>query len=152
MKYITIMFATASLLSSCSQSSKCEDADRKKAKREQVTSKTTEMKTNEITAKNTDEEISCKLTSPELQKRKETVIASLKKQIKEKKELPNGFAYRFEGTDQVVDELAEFVKSERSCCSFFIFGLSFSGDGSEAWLNLTGPGGAKEMIRDEMGL
>lgn len=110
------------------------------------------MKDTIVNASNSDTEVSCKLTSPELQKRKETVIASLKKQILQRKELPNGYAYKFAGTDEVVDELAEFVKSERSCCSFFIFGLSFSGNGSEAWLNLTGPEGAKEMINDEIGL
>ena len=110
------------------------------------------MNKEEIIAKNTAQEVSCKLTSPELQKRKETVIASLKKQILEKKELENGFAYKFAGTDEVIDELAEFVKSERSCCSFFTFGLSFSGDGTETWLNLTGPEGAKEMINTELGL
>lgn len=114
--------------------------------------KLNKLRPDSMIAKNNDKEISCKLTSPELQKRKETVITSLKKQILEKKELPNGYAYKFAGTDAVVDELAEFVKSERSCCSFFTFGLSFSGDGTEAWLNLTGPEGTKEMITDEIGL
>ena len=85
MKYITIAFATASLLLSCSENSKYEDVNCKTKTREQATTNPTDdMKTNEITAKNADEEISCKLTSPELQKRKGTVIASLKKQIKEK--------------------------------------------------------------------
>lgn len=103
-------------------------------------------------AKNSDQEISCKLTSAELQKRKETVLGSLKKQMIEKKELPNGYSFKFAGTDAVIDELTEFVKSERSCCNFFVFTLSFSGDGSEAWLSLTGPEGAKDMISDELGL
>jgi hypothetical protein len=110
------------------------------------------IKQDSMIATNKDTDISCKLTTPELQKRKETVLAGLKGQILEKKEVPNGYAFRFAGTDAVVDELAEFVKSERSCCSFFVFTLSFSGDASEAWLTLTGPEGAKEMISDELGL
>lgn len=93
----------------------------------------------------------CKLTSKELRERKETIIASLKKQILEKKELSNGYAFKFAGTDNVIDELSEFVKSERSCCNFFTFGLSYSGDGKEAWLNLTGPEGTKDFIRTELG-
>jgi hypothetical protein len=80
--------------------------------------------------KNTD--LTCKLTTPELRKRKETVIASLKKQMLQKKELKNGFAYKFTGSDKMVDELAEFVKTERACCNFFVFNLSISGDKSEA--------------------
>ncbi len=99
-----------------------------------------------------DEPVSCKLTSPELQKRKETVLASLKRQIIEKKELPNGYAFKFAGTNEVVDKLTEFFKTERACCSFFSFGLSISGNGKEAWLNLTGPEGTKEMITTELGL
>jgi hypothetical protein len=96
--------------------------------------------------------ISCKLTSPELQQRKQTVIARLKQQIIEKKELENGYAFKFSGTDAVVDELTSFIKTERACCDFFTFNLSISGDKTEAWLELTGEKGAKEFIASELGL
>jgi hypothetical protein len=76
--------------------------------------------------------ITCKLTSPEIQQRKATVIASLKKKIVVKKELSNGFAYKFAGSDAIVDELTTFVKTERLCCNFFDFSLSVKGDGSSA--------------------
>lgn len=108
--------------------------------------------TDECIATTKSGELSCKLTTPELQHRKATVIASLQKQIIEKKELKNGFAFRFEGTDKVVDELTEFIKTERECCSFFTFNLSISGDKSEAWLQLTGENGAKDFIRQELEL
>ena len=101
---------------------------------------------------NKTNELSCKLTTPELQKRKETIIASLKQQILEKKELKNGYAYKFPGTDEMLDELTAFIKTERTCCSFFTFGLSVSGDQSEAWLELTGVEGAKDFITSELGL
>lgn len=87
---------------------------------------------DECCAKNKTKTLSCKLTSPELQERKATVLASLKKQIKERKELKNGYAFRFDGSDSVVDELTTFIKTERNCCDFFIFNLSISGDKSEA--------------------
>jgi len=102
-------------------------------------------------AKNKINEISCGLTSPELRQRKETVIASLKKQIIEKKELKNGYAFKFLGTDEVLGELVEFIRTERQCCSFFIFTLSISGDKSEAWLELTGAKGVKDFITAELG-
>jgi hypothetical protein len=101
-------------------------------------------------ATNKKAELSCKLTTPELRHRKETVIKSLKNQILEKKELKNGFAYKFTGSDKMVDELAEFVKTERACCNFFVFNLSISGDKSEAWLEITGPKGAKDFITSEL--
>ncbi len=94
----------------------------------------------------------CKLTTPEFQTRRATVLANLKKQVVEKKELNNGYAFKFAGSDDMVDELANFIKTERSCCAFFTFNLSVSGDKSEAWLELIGPDGSKEMINSEMNL
>ncbi len=95
-------------------------------------------------------ELSCKLSSPEMRRRKETVLASLKKQVIERKTLKNGYAYKFPGSDKMIDELTEFIKTERQCCSFFIFNLSISGDGTEIWLELTGVEGAKEFIDGEL--
>ena len=101
-------------------------------------------------AKNKKGELTCKLTSPELRKRKETVIKSLKSQMLQKKELTSGYSYKFVGTDKMVDELTEFVKTERACCDFFVFNLSISGDKSEACLEITGPKGAKDFIKTEL--
>lgn len=107
---------------------------------------------DDCTAGNPAGRMSCKLTSPELQKRKETVIAGLKQQILDKRELPNGYAFKFTGADKVLDELTEFIKTERECCDFFTFAMSVSGDKSEAWLELTGADGVKEFIISELGL
>lgn len=94
--------------------------------------------------------LTCKLTTPELRLRKETVIKSLKSQIITKTELKNGFQYKFEGTDKIIDELAEFIKTERACCDFFTFNLSFSGDKKHAVLQITGPAGTKQFIKTEL--
>ncbi len=37
----------------------------------------------------------------------------------------------------MVDELTEFIKTERECCDFFTFNLAISGDKREVWLELT---------------
>ena len=103
-------------------------------------------------AKNSSTALVCKLPSAEMHQRKLTVLASLKKQVLEKKELSDGYAFRFDGSDKVVDELTEFIKTERECCSFFTFNLSISGDKSEAWLELTGVEGAKDFITQELEL
>lgn len=98
-------------------------------------------------------EMSCKLTTPELRQRKETVIDSLKKLLIGKKELENGFSYQFNGSDTVIDELAEFIKAERLCCDFFEFDLTVSGEADKPlWLAITGPKGVKEFISSEIGL
>jgi hypothetical protein len=95
-------------------------------------------------------DLTCKLTTPELQQRKSTVIESLKRQIIQTKELTNGFAFKFTGTDKMVDELTEFIKTERACCNFFTFTLSVKGDKSEIWLEMTGAEGTKDFMKAEL--
>lgn len=97
-------------------------------------------------------EIACKLTSKELQERKATVLQLLKNAVKEKKELPNGYSFSFDGSSERFDQLTEFIRSERQCCGFFEFNIKVSDVESDLWLDITGPEGAKEMIIDEMGL
>ena len=92
----------------------------------------------------------CKLTTPEFRERKATVIADLKKIIKKKKELKDGYAYKFSGSDDVVAKLNEFIKTEKECCDFFTFNLKVSSDKSAAWLEITGEKGVKEFIKSEI--
>lgn len=154
---IIILFALASGITVSAQEAKkdlCCSSNEKKPNAMDTTSKNQNASvctsTCEATSKTT--QLACKLTTPELQKRKATVLASLKKRILEKKELSNGYAYRFIGSDEVIDELTEFIKTERECCDFFTFNLSINGDKSEAWLELKGAEGAKEFIKSELEL
>lgn len=103
---------------------------------------------NQIMAK----EMTCKLTSPELRKRKEEVIASLKKKVLCRQEVLNGYRYQFEGNDAILDELLSFIKTERLCCDFFHFNLAVAGDGSGIWLTITGPEGTEKFIEAELEL
>lgn len=50
--------------------------------------------------------LTCELTTPKLRERKEPIVKSLKSKILTKKELKNGYAYKFVGTDKTLDELA----------------------------------------------
>jgi hypothetical protein len=103
--------------------------------------KTTAMETKPVT---------CKLTTPELQKRKATVIAELKAIVVSRNELSNGFGYEFEATDEILDKLNTFIKTERMCCDFFTFQLTI--EENKAMLNITGPEGAKEFLKEEVDL
>lgn len=96
--------------------------------------------------------VACKLTSPELQKRKTEVIASLKKKMVDRKELENGYQYSFDGSDDMLNELTEFIKTERACCGFFSFLLSIGDDATDIVLTISGPKGAKEFIDAEIEL
>lgn len=107
------------------------------------------VKTKDMKTQVAGKPMTCKLTSPELRERKEKVIAKLKEQVLEKKELPDGFAYRFDGSDEMVDSLIAFIKSERMCCDFFNFKLLVSND-SAVWLEISGGEGAKAFIKTEL--
>ncbi len=93
----------------------------------------------------------CKLTTPELQERKRTVIAELKATMLERKETESGVCYKFDGSDKMVDLLTSFIKTERLCCDFFTFNLSISDEKSFVWLELSGPEGTKDFIKSEVG-
>jgi hypothetical protein len=94
--------------------------------------------------------VTCKLTTPELQKRKATVVAELKALVQTRQELDNGFSYKFEGNDAILDKINDFIKTERMCCDFFIFQLTV--EENVAVLNITGPNGAKEFLKEEVEL
>jgi hypothetical protein len=93
----------------------------------------------------------CRLTTPELQERKRTVIAALKASLQERVALPNGYRYKFEGSDGMIDSLTTFIKTERLCCDFFTFSLTVGAGNEPVWLELTGPEGVKEFIAEEVG-
>ena len=139
--FVSIILTTLALIS-------CQDNSSERIK----DNKTDSFCSDKCEAKNKTSELSCKLTTPELQKRKATILESLRKQMIERKELPHGVAFKFTGTDKMVDELIEFIKTERVCCDFFTFNLSISGDKSEAWLELTGVEGTKDVIKNELEL
>ena len=94
--------------------------------------------------------ITCKLTTPELQKRKVTVIAELKEMVVNRRELDSGFSYAFDGKDETLDKISDFIKTERMCCDFFTFELTV--EENAAVLNITGPEGAKEFLKSEVDL
>jgi hypothetical protein len=107
------------------------------------------MQNNSVIAEEQAFSFACKLTTPELQQHKKTVLAVLQKQVLERKELENGFSYKFTGTNEMIDTMATFIKTERLCCDFFSFHLSITSDGW-IWLELTGPKGVKEFIQAEL--
>lgn len=93
----------------------------------------------------------CKLTTPELQERKKTVIAELKALVLERKETKTGVQYKFDGSDKMIDLLTSFIKTERLCCDFFSFDLSVESEEKFIWLELSGPEGTKDFIETEIG-
>mgnify|MGYP000877934881 CR=1 FL=1 len=101
---------------------------------------------------NTEKEIACKLTSPELQARKAGAVAERRKKILETVETQNGYAFRFAGSDETLGQLMVFVQSERQCCNFFTFKLGIQDIESPIWLEISGTADAKSFIKNELEL
>ena len=97
------------------------------------------------------ENVSCKLTTPELQERKKTVIAKVKKLVVQRVETTNGVVYSFKDSDSTIDLLSSFIKTERLCCSFFTFNLIVGRSEGFVSLELSGPEGTKDFIESEIG-
>ena len=96
--------------------------------------------------------LSCKLIGSELQKHKREVLNALKAKVLERQEVANGYQYTFDGSDELLEQLFQFIKTERACCSFFTFELSVKDNASPALLTITGPDGAKEFITAALNL
>lgn len=63
----------------------------------------------------------------------------------EKRELPEGYLLRFDGGR--FDDIVRFVANERRCCPFWSFGIEVTPEKGPVWLRITGPAGAKEILK-----
>ena len=75
---------------------------------------------------------------------------ALWKSVIERRDLPDGYAFRVPETSLV--STAEWVSLERKCCPFFAFTITQAEDGGAVWLEVTGAKGVKGFIAAELGL
>jgi hypothetical protein len=66
------------------------------------------------------------------------------------RDVANGIAFSF--PSNAYDEVVRFVALERLCCSFLHFTLDVPSPDRSLTLTVTGPPGAREFIRAELGL
>lgn len=99
---------------------------------------------------NADCDISCRLNSALLRKRKSTVIRELVEKIILTEELNEGYCFTFNYSEEILFRLTEFIKLEKECCPFFNLNLSIQGNSNTISLSLGGPEGTKEFIKYEL--
>ena len=71
-------------------------------------------------------------------------------QIREMRELADGYEFRFEDETELLKKLVDFVSLEKLCCPFLNFGIEVEAENGSVWLRLTGREGVKEFIREEI--
>lgn len=102
--------------------------------------------TNELELSANELPIACNLSESHLAARQEEIKENLFKGIQQVKELADGYAFSFPGSEAWAAKLTEFIVAERNCCPFFTFELVFEPDLGPIWLHLRGAEGVKEFI------
>jgi hypothetical protein len=100
----------------------------------------------------TDLPVACALTAPELRERRATVLAAIRGRVREVRELPSGLALRFDPGAEILADLATMIELERRCCPFLRFDLQVLPASGPVWLELTGPEGTRDFLRDTLDL
>lgn len=90
--------------------------------------------------------VACTLSAAELRERGEDVVAPLFSRAQRMEETPDGYCFAFPAQAEGVHDLLEFILSERACCPFFTFELSFPSPHESVWLTLRGGEGVKEFV------
>ena len=88
----------------------------------------------------------------EQQERQRVLLGQLRADVKEVRELDDGYAFGHTPDGAVLLAIAEFVANERLCCPFFEFGLTVEREGGPVWLRITGEGEAKRVLEAEIGV
>ncbi len=93
----------------------------------------------------------CKLSGPELQKRKAALQLEIFSNVKKYLELENGYAFYFDDREGFLEKLLDYMLAERKCCPFFEFDLTIKPDNEGIELSLTGPDGVKDLMNELIG-
>lgn len=94
--------------------------------------------------------IACNLTGEALAERGNDV-RTLFLEVEQVRELADGYAFRFAGSEAAAARLLEFTLAERRCCPFFTFDLEFEPNEGPIWLRLRGSTDIKDFVASAWG-
>jgi hypothetical protein len=75
------------------------------------------------------------------------LMTRLRNAVRNRREVPDGYAYQLESKAIALTEVAEWITLERLCCPFLTFDLQVAGEGTH--LMLRGPDGVKAILQEE---
>ena|SRR5829696_10494369 len=90
--------------------------------------------------------IACTLNDAEFREREQEILQKLMRAVRERKELADGYGFRFSTDDNLLREITEMVILERKCCPFLDFKIAIEAGNGDIWVEMTGAQGAKEFI------
>ncbi len=92
----------------------------------------------------------CLLPDNALAERRNALKTAVFAHTQDRRELPDGFTYRFPGDAEWAMKLVELINAERQCCSFIHFELDFEPEQGAIWLTMRGGDGVKAFLQAEM--
>lgn len=98
----------------------------------------------------TDENLCCSRNLPQDIAYRGSLLKALHQSTLERRELEQGFAFRFNGDAATERKVFEFIAMERNCCQFLSFQLNLAAQRGSIWLTVEGPDGVKEFAHAEM--
>ena len=96
--------------------------------------------------------LACRMDAlgPSDRQRHATLIAELASTAPAVEELAEGFAFRFPSRPYLFLRVAEWIGLERECCPFLTIRLELEHAPRAIRVTVTGPAGAKELLRAEL--
>lgn len=82
--------------------------------------------------------------------RRQELQERLNADVREVRELEDGYAFRHSPEASVLLELAEFATLERLCCPFFDFAVEIGRNAGPVWFRITGEKEAKRVLQVQL--
>jgi len=92
----------------------------------------------------------CSLSTSDLSSRKLDLRRSFIPRIIDIEQVPDGFVYWFDRTEEDMKLVSDFALFESRCCNFLSFGIGLHPEGKRISLRITGPGGGAEFLKEAM--
>ena len=92
--------------------------------------------------------VACALSDAEFREREQTILRKLRQNALERKELADGYGFRFSFGEDLFREITEMIILERKCCPFLDFKITLEAANNDILIEITGAEGAKEFIAE----
>jgi hypothetical protein len=97
--------------------------------------------------------IACALSAltPEERTREGELLEEHHASIRERRERPDGYSYRYPKDPALFSRMAELVSLEHRCCPFLDFRLEWAGAEETPWLHIIGGARVKPFVAETFG-
>lgn len=79
------------------------------------------------------------------------LLLKLRAASRDWRETTDGYSFRVVAEEMPLMDVAEWMGLERLCCPFLNLALEVAGGQEDCWLTITGPAGAKPIVKAELG-